>query len=119
MSNDELNYSVSLSFESVKIPPFNDILLLGKRCPHGKYGVLESLNLLSPDNFEIIEVDNDNVQAMLVHKSILKRIPTDEILSILGKRVFPYITKGECVKVDFNVRLWYDGIEGKIMENEG
>jgi len=32
-------YSVQLSFEEIRLPPFEDILILGKKCPQGKIGV--------------------------------------------------------------------------------
>jgi len=35
----KIEYSVNLKFESIIIPPFKDILILGKKCPHGRIGV--------------------------------------------------------------------------------
>jgi len=31
--------SVEISFEEIKLPPFQDILILGRTCPYGKKGI--------------------------------------------------------------------------------
>jgi len=108
---DSARYSVSLNFEGIKLPPFEDILLLGRRCPHGKIGIAKCLDLLSPEGFELVELDNDVVQALLVSKRMLKRMPIDKIISILKEKVFPFITNGEIVKINFNVKIYFDNIE--------
>ena len=92
------------------MPPFQDILLLGRKCPHGKIGVSQCLNLLAPDAFEMVEIDNPTVEAMLISKRILKRMPAKNIIDILKEKVFPYITPGEVVRIDFNVRIYFDNI---------
>lgn len=107
-------FNVSLSFEGIKLPPFQDILLLGRRCPHGKKGVSQCLNLLAPESFEIVEIDDPTVEAMLVSKQILKRLPSEKIVEVLREKVFPFITPGEIVKVDFKVRIYFEDIEGTL-----
>ena len=104
-------YSVSLNFEGIKLPPFEDILLLGRRCPHGKIGITKCLDLLLPEGFEVVDLDDDVVQSMLVSKRILKRMPVDKIIGILKEKVFPFITNGEIVKIVFNVKIYFDNIE--------
>lgn len=104
-------FSISLSFEEVKLPPFRDMLVLGKRCPHGKAGVSQCLNLLAPEAFEMVEIDDPTVEAVLINKRILKRMPVENIVEVLKEKVFPYITPGEVVRIDFNVRIYFNNIE--------
>jgi len=110
----DLRYTVSLNFEGIKFPPFEDILVLGKRCPHGKTGVSKCLNLLNPEMFEMVEINDLLVEAILVNKRILKRIPVEKVVQILKEQVFPFVENGEIVKVDFNVKLFIDRIEGVL-----
>ncbi len=105
-------FSMSLSFEEVKLPPFQDILLLGRKCPHGKTGVSQCLNLLAPEAFEMVEIDDPIVEVMLVNKRLLKRMPAENVVDILKEKVFPFIAPGEVVKIDFNIRIYFDKIEG-------
>lgn len=94
-------FTASLSFEEIKLPAFKDILLLGKKCPQGKIGVSKCLNLLAPETFELVEIDDPIVEAILISKHILKRMPVENIIKILKEKVFPYISPGEIIKIDF------------------
>jgi hypothetical protein len=80
---------------------------LGKNAHNGKQGTTKCFNLLSPNDFELVE-------AFLVNKRILKRMPAEKVLEILKDKVFPFITSGETVKVDFKLKVWFDSIEGKL-----
>ncbi len=114
------SYSVNLDFEAIKLPPVTDILVLGKKSPQGKYGVLHSFELISPDVFDLIEIDdeaNENVEAVIVNKSILKKLPKEKIIEILEEYVFPYITRGEAVKVNFDVQIFQKNIQGELNED--
>lgn len=107
-------FNVSLAFSAIKLPPFQDILLLGRKCPHGKAGVSKCLNLLVPENFQMVEIDDPTVEAMLVSKQVLKRMPAEKIIEILREKVFPYITVGEIIKVDFDITIYFENIEGTL-----
>ena len=111
---ESMRFTVSLDFEAIKLPPFRDILLLSNRCPQGKEGVSKCLNLLEPEKFQLVDVDHPVIEAMLVSKAILKRMPAEKVVEILKDKVFPFVTNGECVKVDFNVRIYFDSIEGTL-----
>ena len=116
MQNIETHkYEMSLKFENVKLPPVTDILILGKDYPHGKYGVLQAFKYIAPDEFQVMNIDdNDEVEAVLVDKHILKRIPENHILTVLRKNVFPYISKDEAIKVDLDIRILCENINGEI-----
>lgn len=112
--NAKTNYSVGLSFETISLPPFKDILILCKKCPHGKEGIAGCLRLMAPNEFELVEVDHEHVEVILVNKLILKRLPTSKIIEILAEHVFPYITHAETVKVDFHVKISIKEIKGTL-----
>lgn len=114
------SYAVNLDFEAIKLPPVTDILVLGKKTAHGKHGVLHSFELITPDVFELIELDddeNENVEAVIINKSILMKLPKDKILELLRNYVFPYVTKGESIKVNFNVQIFQRNIKGELNED--
>jgi len=43
MQKHQTMYSIDLNFEVIKLPPVSDILVLGKKVPQGKFGVLHSM----------------------------------------------------------------------------
>ena len=107
-----MKYSISISFEEIKLPPFQEILILGKNSPHGKHGITKSFELLAPNGFEIIEIVNtNNVDAIFVNKRILAKLPKEKLLNILRENVFPYVSEGELLKVDLKITMFYNSIE--------
>ncbi len=107
----DVKYSVSLSFEEIKLPPFEEILVLGKNSPHGKTGISKSFDLLIPNGFEIVDTDHDNVESVFINKRILAKMPKEKILKILEANVFPFVSEKEIIKVDFKVMIAVTVIE--------
>ena len=105
-------YSINLSFEEIKLPPFQEILVIGKNSPQGKIGISKSFELLIPNGFEIFDdIGCEKVEAVFVNKRILKKMPKEKMLAVLSEKVFPFISEGELVRVDFKVKVSYNEIE--------
>ncbi len=100
-----IKYAVTLSFEEIKLPPFEEILVLGKNSPHGKQGISKSFDLLIPNGFEIIDSNHQNVDCVFVNKRILAKMPKERILQILTDNIFTYVSDKEIIKVDFKVNI--------------
>lgn len=113
MKTPDKKYLVKISFEEIKLPPFQEILILGTNCTQGKIGISKSCDLLLPNEFEMVELKEGNVEALFINKKILVKMPIERVLNILREKVFPYVSEGELVKVDFRVSVSYDLIEEK------
>jgi hypothetical protein len=104
-------FTVQLSFEEIRLPPFEDILILGKKCSQGKIAVYKSFELLVPNEFEVFEIQNHTVEAVYINKKVLKKLEKDKILKVLEEKVFPFVSECEIIKVDFKLKIFYDSIE--------
>jgi hypothetical protein len=93
------------------LPPFQEILILGKNSQHGKIGISKSFDMLVPNGFELVEVGHPLVEAVFVNKRILSKMPKEKIIDILDDKVFPFVSEGELLKVDFRVTISYSNIE--------
>ncbi|WP_319561970.1 hypothetical protein [Marispirochaeta sp.] len=117
MSTAMTSYSINLDFETIKLPPVSDMLILGKKVPQGKLGILHSFQLISPDIFEFLEISEDiseNIEAVIINKMILNKLPKETIIKVLAEYVFPYVSKGETIKVNFDVHIYQKDIKGEI-----
>lgn len=108
-----MSYTVHLKFEEIKLPPFEEVLILGKNSTHGKLGLSKSFELLEPNGYEIIEVDHEIVEAVYINKKILKKIQKNEVIRILRAKVFPYVSEGELIKVEFKVSILCSATENE------
>jgi len=112
MKNEKITYSVNLSFEEIKLPPFEQILVVGKNSPTGKIGISKSFEMLSPNGFQIFEdINHEHIEAVFINKHILKKMCAEKIFQILAEKVFPYVSDSELIRVDFKVKLNYSQIE--------
>ncbi len=109
--DNRIEYSVSLSFHEIKLPPFDEILILGKNAPHGKHGISKSFDLLFPNGFEIIDVNHDHVESIFVNKRILAKLPKEKLIKILHEKVFPFVSDSDLLSVDLKITLYYKSIE--------
>jgi hypothetical protein len=117
MDQARMSYRVNLDFEVIKLPPVTDILVLGKKVPQGKQGILHSFDLILPDTFEMFEIsdpDCPHIDAVIVNKAILAKMPNQEVVTILKENVFPYVVRGETIKVNFSVHIYQENITGEI-----
>ena len=108
MKESDKSISVSLSFEKTSLPPFTDILVLGKNCPLGMNGVGQCLDLLVPHGFSRFEVEDEHVAAVIVNNNLLQRLKPNKIINILSEKVFPLVGASEIIKVDFAVKISFD-----------
>ncbi|HPA72668.1 MAG TPA: hypothetical protein PKY31_10390 [Spirochaetota bacterium] len=107
MSNN-MSFRVALSFEKAKLPPFSDILILGRKSPIGMSGISKSMEFLLPNNFDIFEINDEIVEAIVVNKVILKRMPFEKIHRILMEKVIPFMSDTEMIRVDFSVEIIFE-----------
>lgn len=111
MIDTDTRYAIKLSFETVELPPFKDILILTKNAPHGKNGLSRALELLAPGTFEVIDVQEGLVESVFVNKQISARISHEKIIAVLTKKVFPFVVERELLRVDFKVDIISNTIE--------
>ncbi|MBF0298525.1 MAG: hypothetical protein HQK51_07375 [Oligoflexia bacterium] len=109
-------FSIDLEYEEVSLPPFKDILVITKKCPQGKIGITNCLNLITADEFEFIEVEHDTVEMVIVNKKIIKKVKKEILLNLLEERVFAYTSKGEIVKVNLKIKTMSDNVIIEVEE---
>lgn len=98
-------YTIDLSFEEIKLPPFQDILVLAKNSVQGKIGLSKTFELLVPNGFETIDVDSETIETVFINKHILMKMQREKVIQILKKNVFPFISEGEMISVNFKVNI--------------
>ncbi|GAA4461117.1 hypothetical protein GCM10023093_05190 [Nemorincola caseinilytica] len=111
MSDTEAKYAIRLSFETIQLPPFRDILVLGKGAEHGRSGLARALQLLAPDHFETIDIQEGNVEAVYINRQVLKKISQEKMILALSKKVFPFVSEGELLKVDVKIDVSANTVE--------
>ncbi len=107
-------YSITLGFEEIKLPPFEDILVVGSKSPQGKEGVAKLFEFLIPDQFEAIEMDDPKVEVVFINRKIWNKIDKKNILPIIQQKIIPFISPIEILKVDCKLNVNYHSINMEL-----
>jgi len=113
MGQNQSELRVNMEFHAVKLPPVKDILVLGKKYPQGKVGIMECFRFIAPDEFEMFDIaDPEEVaEAVVINKRILSRMPAEDVIATLKVHVFPYISPGEAINVNFDISIIVSNVE--------
>ncbi|CAB1251005.1 conserved hypothetical protein [Clostridiaceae bacterium BL-3] len=74
---------VSMYFSEFEVPPMQDVLIIGKRSPIGPEAARRMVDMLSPEQYEVIKIEHKYVEAIVLKKSLINLIPEDKLISII------------------------------------
>lgn len=78
---------ISMRFSEFEMPPMQDILVVGKRAPIGPEAARRMVDILSPDQYEIVKIEHHCVEAVVVRRTILNMLPQDKLIPIIMEEV--------------------------------
>ncbi|MFZ5435693.1 MAG: hypothetical protein ACOZCF_05150 [Bacillota bacterium] len=102
-SESKRKADVTIRLSEFEIPPMQDILLVGKRAPIGPEAIRRMVNALSPDQYEVIQLDHDIFEAAVLKKSLVKLLPEDKLLPIILEEGARIATEKTVVKAQVNI----------------
>ncbi|MFZ5646562.1 MAG: hypothetical protein ACOY30_02970 [Bacillota bacterium] len=94
---------VSIRLSEFEIPPMQDVLLVGKRSPIGPEAAKRMVDALSPEQYEVIPVEEGPLEAMVVRKSLLKLIPKEKLFPIILDEGLKIATENMVIKAQIDV----------------
>jgi len=100
-------YGIDISFEELKLPLSNDVLVLAKNAVQGKHGLGKSLDLLAPGVFQAVDTgaEAEHIEAVFINRKLLTKIPAERLIQVLQRHVFRHVGEGELIQVDVKVRI--------------
>jgi len=87
------------------IPPITDGLILGKNSPIGASALKKALNLLIPETFEHIEVDDDVISDILVKSVLVRRVSQARVVKFLMNRVRPFMVAEDILHIQVDAEI--------------
>lgn len=84
MENEKKKTSiVDMELSTFEIPPAGDILVLGKRCPIGPQAAKRMLDTVAPDQFEIVQPEDDLISDIFVKKHLFLRADKEPLIKAI------------------------------------
>ncbi|MDN5348312.1 MAG: hypothetical protein PWP65_1876 [Clostridia bacterium] len=94
---------ITIKLSEFEIPPMQDVLLVGKRAPIGPEAVRRMVDALSPEQYEIINLDHKIFEAVVLKKSLLKLLPQEKLLPIIIEEGSRVANENTVIKAQLNI----------------
>lgn len=96
---------INMRFSEFEMPPMQDVLIVGKRAPIGPEAARRMVDILSPDQYEIIRVEHEYVEAIVVRRSILNMLSKDKLVPIIMAEGGRIANESMIIKAQVNITL--------------
>jgi hypothetical protein len=97
---------INIKLSEFEIPPMQDIMLVGKKAPIGPEAVRQMVDAVSPDQYEIVRLNDHEVfEAVVLKKSLLKLLPKEKLLSVVIEEGNRIANENMVVKAQINITI--------------
>ena len=116
MSNTEelKKAEIYMRLSEFEMPPMQDVLIVGRNAPIGPEAAKRMVDVLSPDQYKIIRVAHETIEAIVVRNALLNMVPEEKLTQLIieeGERIVDagMILKAQLsitVHVNKSIELW-------------
>ncbi|MCL6638991.1 MAG: hypothetical protein K6T80_04820 [Firmicutes bacterium] len=96
---------ITIKLSEFEIPPIQDVLLVGKKAPIGPEAVQRMVDILSPEQYEILRVEEGSFEAVVVRKSLCNFITREKLLGIILEEGHKVASETAVLKAQVNIVL--------------
>lgn len=96
---------VTMRLSEFEIPPMQDVLIVGKKAPIGPEAARRMVDILSPEQYEIVEIDHPIIEAIVIRKSLINMIAKDKLISLILDEGGKVANISTIVKAQLNIVL--------------
>mgnify|MGYP000138560968 CR=1 FL=1 len=96
---------ITMRLSEFEMPPMQDVLIVGKNAPIGPEAARRMVDILSPDQYEIIRVDDISVEAIVIRKALLNILPKDTLVNLIMEEGGKIANESMIIKAQINITL--------------
>jgi len=108
-SSDSPKFFLQARIKEFAIPPITDGLVIGKEASIGTVALQKALNLLVPDHFEHLAIDDEIVADVLIKSILLRRLTKDRLVKFLLVQIKPFMTSKDILHVQLDLEISLTG----------
>ncbi|MBZ4647113.1 MAG: hypothetical protein JG777_2602 [Clostridia bacterium] len=96
---------ITMRMSEFEMPPMQDVLIVGRRAPIGPEAARRMVDILSPEQYEIIKIDHPAIEAMVVRKALFNILPQEKLVAFLLEEGGKVANESTIVKAQVNIVL--------------
>lgn len=98
-------YKLSARITDFSMPPISDGLVVGKDSPIGHSAINRALQLLAPNKYQCIPVDDDVVGHVILRRNLLIRVSEGNWVAFVRDRIKPLMSAEEILDLALTVEV--------------
>ncbi len=96
---------INIRLSEFEIPPMQDALLVGRKAPIGPEAARRMVDVLSPDNYDIISLKDEPFEAVVIRKSLLNMIPSEKLVPLILEEGKIISDETKVIKAQINISV--------------
>lgn len=105
LSDSTKKAEITMRISEFEVPPMQDVLLVGRKAPIGPEAARRMVDILSPEQYEIIQIDHPLIEAIVIRKSLIIMIDKDKLIALILEEGGRVANESIIIKAHLNIVL--------------
>ncbi len=105
ISNQSRKAEIIMRLSEFEMPPMQDVLIVGIKAPIGPEAARRMVDILSPEQYEIVQVNHPVIEAVVIRKSLTNMIEKDKLISLILDEGGKIANESTIIKAHINIVL--------------
>ncbi len=101
--NARVDLSIRLS--RFNLPPVQSALAVGRHASIGSRAITKALDEMMPGQFERFDVEHPSIEALVIRKAHLRRIPAERLIPVLLRHAEAFMSEDDMLHFDISVEV--------------
>ena len=108
-SSPSPKFVLQVRIKEFAIPPITDGLVIGREASIGTVALQKALNLLIPDQFEHLIIDDEIIADILIKSILLRRMTKDRLVKFIMEQIKPFMSAQDILQVQLDLEILLTG----------
>jgi len=105
MTPEQRKLKINLNLSEFKIPPMPRALVIGSKSPIGVGAARKMANATSSEEYEVIPIKDNIIEAIVIEKSAFKTIARKVLIPTIVEESEKIMTNRNIIKIDFDITV--------------
>ncbi len=96
---------ITMRLSEFEVPPMQDVLIVGKKAPIGPEAARRMVDILSPEQYEIVEIDHPIIEAIVIRKSLTYMISREKLIALVLEEGGKVANESTIIKAHISILL--------------
>lgn len=96
---------IIMRLSEFEMPPMQDLLIVGKRAAIGPEAARRMVDVLSPEQYDIVRIDHPVIEAVVIRKALLNMISKEKLLELIIEEGGKIANETLIIKAQVNITI--------------